>query len=253
MCGEDSSFIKIEQKLRVLCLKWRRIRVVDRYCATGWTFRPSSAGRCKRFCLLRNAQTGFWAHSAFYSMGTGVLSVGTKRSGREVDSWFPSSAEVKNAWNCFLFSSMSSRRGQGQLYLLTLLVVPRTFMTALVTRVTIIAVGSKRYQSAVFTCCIMEENKTFNYDFWYVFVIFRNMKVGSWIYNVFIHKMCIKYYVKAVNFEIFRRDEDLSLCVLIMCNIKSGDPGDKLSISFPKVVILYVTHNQCMICNKPRT
>ena len=60
---------------------------------------------------------------------------------------------------------MSSRRGQGQLYLLTLLVVPRTFMTALVTRVTIIAVGSKRYQSAVFTCCIMEENKTFNYDF----------------------------------------------------------------------------------------
>ena len=50
------------------------------------------------FFLLQNIQTGSGAHTAFYSMGTGVLPRGLKQSGREVNHSSPSSAEAENEW-----------------------------------------------------------------------------------------------------------------------------------------------------------
>ena len=50
------------------------------------------------FPLLQTVQTGSGAHPASYSMGTGVLSRGAKRSGPKVDSP-PSSAAIMNEWS----------------------------------------------------------------------------------------------------------------------------------------------------------
>jgi hypothetical protein len=48
------------------------------------------------FSLLRSIQTGSGAHLASYPMGTGALSPGVKRPGRETDHSSPLSAEVEN-------------------------------------------------------------------------------------------------------------------------------------------------------------
>jgi hypothetical protein len=50
------------------------------------------------FFLQRLVQIGSRAHPASYPMGTGVITPGIYRQGREVDHSPPSSAEVKNAW-----------------------------------------------------------------------------------------------------------------------------------------------------------
>jgi hypothetical protein len=57
---------------------------------------PAGAGN---FCLHHRVQNGSGAHPASYAMGTGALSLGVKRPGREVDHSPPSDAEFKNAWS----------------------------------------------------------------------------------------------------------------------------------------------------------
>jgi hypothetical protein len=49
--------------------------------------------------LLRNVRIGRAAHSASYSMGTGVPPSGVKRSGREFGHSFPANAEVQDEWS----------------------------------------------------------------------------------------------------------------------------------------------------------
>jgi hypothetical protein len=61
-------------------------------------------------------------HPASYPMGTGALSLGVKRQGREADHLPPSSAEVKNEWSCtstpqYAFMAWCSVKAQRQLYL----------------------------------------------------------------------------------------------------------------------------------------
>jgi hypothetical protein len=53
---------------------------------------PAGAGN---FSLHHCVQNGSGAHPASCPMGTGVLSLGVKRSGREADHSYPSSTEVK--------------------------------------------------------------------------------------------------------------------------------------------------------------
>jgi hypothetical protein len=48
------------------------------------------------FFLLHNVQTGSVAQPASYAMGTGAVSPGVKRLGRETDHSHPSRAEVEN-------------------------------------------------------------------------------------------------------------------------------------------------------------
>jgi hypothetical protein len=43
-------------------------------------------------------KTASWAHSASYPLGTGALSLGVKRPGREADRSTLFNAEVKDAW-----------------------------------------------------------------------------------------------------------------------------------------------------------
>jgi hypothetical protein len=50
----------------------------------------------QEFSLLHAVQTSSGVESTSYSMGTGALSPGVKRPGREVDHSPPASAEVKN-------------------------------------------------------------------------------------------------------------------------------------------------------------
>jgi hypothetical protein len=54
---------------------------------------------CVCMCVCMCVQNGTGAHPASYPMGTGALSVGIKRPGREADHSPPSSAEVKIVWN----------------------------------------------------------------------------------------------------------------------------------------------------------
>jgi hypothetical protein len=51
--------------------------------------------RAGNFSLYHRAQNGSGSHPASYPMGTGALSLGLKRPGREADHSPPSSAEVK--------------------------------------------------------------------------------------------------------------------------------------------------------------
>jgi len=51
------------------------------------------------FSLSLNAQTGSGAHSASFSVGTGVLFWAVKRLGPEAENSLPSSVEVKNEWS----------------------------------------------------------------------------------------------------------------------------------------------------------
>jgi hypothetical protein len=57
--------------------------------------RGSISGWGKNF-LFHSVQIGSGAHPASYTKGTGALSSGIKRLGREADHSLPSSAEVKN-------------------------------------------------------------------------------------------------------------------------------------------------------------
>jgi hypothetical protein len=58
---------------------------------------------CHEFSLLHVVQTGSGVHPTSYPMGTGALSPGVKRPGRESDH-SPTSAEVKKMW---LYTSTS--------------------------------------------------------------------------------------------------------------------------------------------------
>jgi hypothetical protein len=62
---------------------------------------PTGAGN---FSFRHRIQTGPEAHPASYSVGTGVLSLGVKRLGREADHSLPSSAEVKESVRLYLQS-----------------------------------------------------------------------------------------------------------------------------------------------------
>jgi hypothetical protein len=53
---------------------------------------------CKRWKTLYIVQTGSGAHPASYPKGTGALSPGVRRPGREADQSPPASAEVKKTW-----------------------------------------------------------------------------------------------------------------------------------------------------------
>jgi hypothetical protein len=52
----------------------------------------------QKFSFVHVAQTGSGVHPPFYTMGTGDLSPGVKRSGPEADHAPPASAEVKKMW-----------------------------------------------------------------------------------------------------------------------------------------------------------
>jgi hypothetical protein len=51
------------------------------------------------FSLRHRVQTGFGAHPASYSVSASGSFLGVQRPGYEADHSYPSSAEVKNAWN----------------------------------------------------------------------------------------------------------------------------------------------------------
>jgi hypothetical protein len=61
-------------------------------------YQDLSARRVKNF--LHNIQAGSGALSASYPMGTGALSLGVKRCGREINLSPPTSAMVKNTQIC---------------------------------------------------------------------------------------------------------------------------------------------------------
>jgi hypothetical protein len=73
--------------------------------------------------LYHRVQNGSGAHPASYLMGTGALSLGVKRPGREADHSPPSSAEVREWIELYIHSpNTPSWRGaqlkvQGQIYL----------------------------------------------------------------------------------------------------------------------------------------
>jgi len=69
--------------------------------ATGWTVRGSDPGGGARFSAP--LQTGPVAHPASYTMGTGSFP-GVKRLGRGLDHPPPSSAEVKERVELYIYS-----------------------------------------------------------------------------------------------------------------------------------------------------
>jgi hypothetical protein len=79
-----------------------RSRVSSVGIATGCGFDDRGVGVQFRygqeFALLHVVQTGCGAHPTSYPMGTGTLSPGVKRQGREADYSPPVSAEVKKMW-----------------------------------------------------------------------------------------------------------------------------------------------------------
>jgi hypothetical protein len=85
----------------MLSIKKRLIRDTAVGIATGYGLhdqrgRNSSPDRVKSFLHL--VQTGSGVHPTSYLMGTGALSPGVKRPGREADHSPPASAEVKKTW-----------------------------------------------------------------------------------------------------------------------------------------------------------
>jgi hypothetical protein len=60
--------------------------------------------RAWNLSLQNHVQTGSEAHSAYYPMGTGFLSFGSKRSGREADHLPRSSTEVKECVELYIHS-----------------------------------------------------------------------------------------------------------------------------------------------------
>jgi hypothetical protein len=59
----------------------------------------SIVGRGKNLSLFRNAETGFMAHPAYSSVGSGVLPPKSRRPKREVYQPSSCSAKVKNEWD----------------------------------------------------------------------------------------------------------------------------------------------------------
>jgi hypothetical protein len=78
--------------------------------------RGSISGRGKR-CFLHSVQTGSGAHPISFQMGTGALSPGVRRPGREVDHSPPYSVEVKNCGAITLLPHTSSLRGMVVLHI----------------------------------------------------------------------------------------------------------------------------------------
>jgi hypothetical protein len=74
---------------------------------------PARAGN---FSLHHSFQTGSGAHPTSYPM---AFSLGVKRQEREADHSPPSSAEVKNAWNCTSTTPIRLNvvNAQGKIYL----------------------------------------------------------------------------------------------------------------------------------------
>jgi hypothetical protein len=72
---------------------WIINSAVRKYNIKNTRFIVSAVGKYHR------GQNGSGVHPASYPMGTGALSLGVKRPGREAEHSPPSSAEVKNAWN----------------------------------------------------------------------------------------------------------------------------------------------------------
>jgi hypothetical protein len=80
---------------------------------------PAGAGN---FSLHHRVQIGSGAQPVSYPMGTGALSLGLKRPGREADHSPTSSAEIKNAWSYtalpqHAFVTWCSVKAQEQLYI----------------------------------------------------------------------------------------------------------------------------------------
>jgi hypothetical protein len=73
---------------------------------------PAEAGN---FSIHHRIQNGSGAHPASYPIGTGALSVGVKRPGREADHSPPSNAEVKEWVNLYLYSPNKPSCGGAQL------------------------------------------------------------------------------------------------------------------------------------------
>jgi hypothetical protein len=48
------------------------------------------------FSVLHSVQDRLWGYQAFYSISTGIVSLGVKRPVREADSSLTCSAEIKN-------------------------------------------------------------------------------------------------------------------------------------------------------------
>jgi len=59
--------------------------------------------------FFKTIRTGFRAHPASCSVGTGILSRGLKRPGREVDRSVASSAAIMNNWGCTSIPSVYLR------------------------------------------------------------------------------------------------------------------------------------------------
>jgi hypothetical protein len=79
----------------------------------GWTTEGSEFEfRCgQEFSILHLVQTGSWVHPTCYPIGTGALSPGVKRLGREADRSPPSSTEVENGGAIPLLPHSPSGRG----------------------------------------------------------------------------------------------------------------------------------------------
>ena len=80
---------------------WDGIAQSVQRLATSWTVRGSKPGRGEIF-RTRPDRPG--AHSAIYTMGTGSLSRGIKQPGRGVTHQPPSSADVKERVELYLYS-----------------------------------------------------------------------------------------------------------------------------------------------------
>jgi hypothetical protein len=64
----------------------------------GWTTEELEfESRWGQYSLLHVVQNACGAHPTSYPVGTGPLSPGIKRQGREADIWNPSCAHAKNA------------------------------------------------------------------------------------------------------------------------------------------------------------
>ena len=96
------------KQVDVLLSLWAGIAQSVKRFATGWTFRGSNPGGGARFSAPIHTDPG--AHPAFYTMGTGSFP-GVKRPGRGVDHPSPSSAEVKERVELYVYSPPLYLRG----------------------------------------------------------------------------------------------------------------------------------------------
>jgi hypothetical protein len=83
------------------------LQCLIKYCGTrdsavgiviGYGLDDSDRSSIQEFLFLYVVQTGSGAHPASYPMGTGAVSPGVKRPGREADHSPLISAEVKEIW-----------------------------------------------------------------------------------------------------------------------------------------------------------